>query len=74
MAPEVIKDKGYSGATADLWSCGVILYVLLAGYLPFEEDNMNVLYKKVRILFFVAESGSTIRFRFPNLSASEGQF
>lgn len=74
VAPEVIKDKGYSGATADLWSCGVVLYVLLAGYLPFEEDNMNVLYKKVKILVFVTESGSTLRFRFPKSSASKGQF
>lgn len=47
VAPEVIMDKGYSGATADLWSCGVILYVLMAGYLPFEEPTIMALYKKV---------------------------
>lgn len=50
VAPEVIMDKGYSGATADLWSCGVILYVLMAGYLPFEEPTIYALYKKVRFL------------------------
>jgi serine/threonine protein kinase len=33
---------------ADLWSCGVILFVLLAGYLPFEDSNLMTLYKKVR--------------------------
>ncbi len=48
VAPEVINDKGYHGATADLWSCGVILYVLMAGYLPFDEPNLMTLYKKVR--------------------------
>ncbi|KAI4300025.1 hypothetical protein L6164_033444 [Bauhinia variegata] len=47
VAPEVIHNKGYDGAKADLWSCGVILFVLMAGYLPFEEDNLMALYKKI---------------------------
>ncbi|KAF8680752.1 hypothetical protein HU200_045597 [Digitaria exilis] len=47
VAPEVIDDKGYDGALADLWSCGVILFVLLAGYLPFEDDNIASLYIKI---------------------------
>jgi len=47
VAPEVINDKGYDGAKADLWSCGVILFVLMAGYLPFEETNLVTLYKKI---------------------------
>jgi 5'-AMP-activated protein kinase catalytic alpha subunit len=43
----VIADRGYDGATADLWSCGVILFVLLTGWLPFEDRNLAVLYQKV---------------------------
>ncbi|KAF3590807.1 hypothetical protein DY000_02023069 [Brassica cretica] len=46
VAPEVINNKGYDGAKADLWSCGVILFVLMAGYLPFEDSNLTSLYKK----------------------------
>lgn len=47
VAPEVIEDKGYDGTLADLWSCGVILFVMLAGYLPFEDDNIASLYKMI---------------------------
>ncbi|XP_010525811.1 PREDICTED: CBL-interacting serine/threonine-protein kinase 6 [Tarenaya hassleriana] len=47
VAPEVIGKKGYDGAKADLWSCGVILFVLLAGYLPFQDGNLVSMYRKI---------------------------
>ncbi|WOL08227.1 CBL-interacting protein kinase 5-like [Canna indica] len=47
VAPEIINKKGYDGTKADLWSCGVILFVLLAGYLPFHDSNLIEMYRKI---------------------------
>ncbi|XP_027334242.1 CBL-interacting serine/threonine-protein kinase 10 isoform X1 [Abrus precatorius] len=47
VAPEVIKRKGYDGVKADIWSCGIVLFVLLAGYLPFHDPNLIEMYRKI---------------------------
>ncbi|KAK6158785.1 hypothetical protein DH2020_006099 [Rehmannia glutinosa] len=47
IAPEVLMSKGYDGAKADIWSCGVVLYVLLAGFLPFQDENLLAMYRKI---------------------------
>ena len=46
-APEVWKMKPYS-TPADVWSCGVILYTLLCGNLPFDDDNIPDLFRKIK--------------------------
>lgn len=47
VAPEILGKKGYDGAKVDVWSCGVILFVLVAGYLPFNDPNLMMMYKKI---------------------------
>uniref|UniRef100_A0A6N2LI45 non-specific serine/threonine protein kinase n=1 Tax=Salix viminalis TaxID=40686 RepID=A0A6N2LI45_SALVM len=47
VAPEILTKKGYDGAKIDVWSCGVILFVLSAGYLPFNDSNLMAMYKKI---------------------------
>ncbi|XP_050139505.1 CBL-interacting serine/threonine-protein kinase 10-like [Malus sylvestris] len=47
VAPEVINRRGYDGVKADIWSCGVVLYVLLAGCLPFQDSNLMEMYRKI---------------------------
>lgn len=43
----MIAGKKYNGLNSDIWSAGVILFAMLAGHLPFEEANTNLLYKKI---------------------------
>ncbi|WOL11034.1 hypothetical protein Cni_G19795 [Canna indica] len=47
IAPEVLRKRGYDGAKVDIWSCGIILFVLMAGYLPFQDPNIVAMYRKI---------------------------
>ena len=51
-APEVIRGQQYDGRAADIWSCGVILFALLAGYLPFDDPSIRTLLAKVKKGYF----------------------
>lgn len=48
-APEIINgaEEGYSGVKIDAWSCGIILYLLLTGTLPFQNEDMTQLYEQI---------------------------
>lgn len=48
-APEVIMGRAYNGSSSDIWSCGVILFALLAGRLPFDDEDLPTLLEKVKL-------------------------
>ncbi|KAJ7100259.1 CAMK/CAMKL/GIN4 protein kinase [Mycena belliarum] len=47
-SPEIVNGEKYEGNATDIWSCGVILYALLTGRLPFDDKNVKVLLSKVK--------------------------
>jgi len=64
-APELVAGQTYLGAAADVWSMGVMLYALLCGFLPFDDDNISALYRKIQVslnhLFVISEMiGSSV--------------
>ncbi|KAK7391755.1 hypothetical protein VNO78_20176 [Psophocarpus tetragonolobus] len=47
-APEILRRSGgYDGSKADAWSCGLILFVFVAGYFPFDDTNIPAMCKKI---------------------------
>lgn len=49
IAPEIIKNTGYDGSLADIWATGVILYFMLTGHRPFDEESVHKLLDKIII-------------------------
>lgn len=47
-SPEIVAGKSYHGGPSDIWSCGIILFALLTGHLPFDDDNIRKLLLKVQ--------------------------
>ena len=47
-SPEIISGESYDGYLSDVWSCGVLLFALLTGSLPFDDDNFSRLLAKVQ--------------------------
>ena len=47
IAPEIVKNTGYDGQLADIWACGVILYFMLTGRRPFDDDSVHKLLDKI---------------------------
>jgi len=47
VAPEILKNKGYDSGAVDMWSTGVIMYILLCGFPPFYEDELPALFEQI---------------------------
>ncbi|KAI8376998.1 kinase-like domain-containing protein [Blakeslea trispora] len=47
-SPEIVNGIPYDGSSSDIWSCGIILYALLSGHLPFDDDNIKLLLNKMK--------------------------
>ena len=64
-APEMINGKAYKGVLVDIWSSGIILFAMICGYLPFEDADNDILYKKITegkfaIPKYVSEQGKDL--------------
>lgn len=55
---QVISGRLYAGSEVDVWSCGVILYALLCGTLPFDDENIPNLFKKIKVLSLFIETNA----------------
>ena len=47
IAPEIVKNTGYDGQMADIWACGVILYFMMTGRRPFDDESVHKLLDKI---------------------------
>lgn len=62
VAPEVLTGK-YEGKKADIWSCGIILFVMLSGCHPFDGETVNDLFKRIE----------NLEFKYPSYFSSEAR-
>ena len=46
-SPEILKGKPYDGFKSDIWCCGIILYAMVCGYLPFDGETNKILFKNI---------------------------
>ena len=46
-SPEMVSGKSYNGFYIDVWSTGIILFAMMCGYLPFEDPDNDILFKKI---------------------------
>ena len=60
-SPEMLSGKSYLGVTTDLWSAGIVLYSMLVGTLPFDDQEINSLYEHIKIGTFYIPSNLSLK-------------
>ena len=55
-SPEMLSGRPYNGITTDIWSSGIVLYSMLVGALPFDDQELNALYEQIKIGTFYIPS------------------
>ena len=75
-APEMINGQFYEGVKVDIWSSGIILFAMLCGFLPFEDDDTEMLYKKITngnfiIPQFISSQGKDLIKKILNIDPSK---
>ena len=55
-SPEMLSGSPYNGITTDIWSSGIVLYSMLVGTLPFDDQELNALYDQIKIGTFYIPS------------------
>jgi serine/threonine protein kinase len=57
----MLSGKSYLGVTTDLWSAGIVLYSMLVGTLPFDDQEINSLYEHIKIGTFYIPSNLSLK-------------
>ena len=75
-APEMISGKKYNGLNVDIWSSGVILFSMICGYLPFQEEDTTVLYQKIikgkyQIPYYVSQLAGDLIHKILNINPNK---
>ena len=75
-APEMISGKKYNGSISDIWSSGVTLFSMICGFLPFQEDDTQLLYQKIvkakyQIPYYISHNARDLISRILNVLPSK---
>jgi len=71
-APEMISGKKYNGSISDIWSSGVTLFSMISGFLPFQEDDTQLVYQKIvkgkyQIPYYISQNARDLISRILNV-------